>query len=165
MKITALCLCWIGILTAPGVRAQQDATAYQSWGEMRQQLAQGKLQIMRADGKKITGKLRSLSDTEVVIERKGKTQIFMRDDVKNVWLVEGPSRMKRGILMGIGGGTGFLAGAAIALGLAYNNHCGDGCGDEKVGAAAAVIGLPVAGVFAGKALAGNGKRTLIYSAP
>lgn len=164
MKIVAFCLCWVVVLATPGVRAQQPATVYQSWEEMRQTLAQGKLQIERADGKKITGKLISLSDTELVIERKGKPQSFMRDDVKEVWLVDGPSRLKRGIFMGVGGGAGFLVGAAIAIGLGFK-QCGGGCADEKAGAAGALIGLPVAGVLAGKALAGKGKRTLIYSAP
>jgi outer membrane protein assembly factor BamB len=160
-----LCLCWTAILTTPGVMAQQATTAYQSWEEMRQTLAQGKLQIERADGKKITGEMLSVSDTELVIDRKGKPEAFKRDDVKKVWRVNPPGRLKRGIFMGIGGGVGFFAGAAIAIGLAYNNQCGGSCADEKAGIAGALIGLPVAGVLAGKALAGKGKRTLIYSAP
>jgi hypothetical protein len=164
MKIAAYCLCWIVILTTPGVRAQQVAAVYQSWEEMSQTLTQGKLQIVRADGKKVTGKLISLSDTELVIDRKGKPQGFMRDDVKRVWLVDGPGRLKRGIFMGVGGGVGFLAGAMIAIGLGFK-QCGGSCANEKAGIAGALIGLPVAGVLAGKALAGKGKRILIYSAP
>jgi hypothetical protein len=164
MKIAAFCLCWIVILTTPGVRAQQATAVYQSWEEMHRTLAQGKLQIEGPDGKKITGKLISLSDTELVIERKGKPQSFRRDDVKKVWLVDGPGRLKRGIFMGVGGGVGFLAGAMIAIGLGFK-QCGGSCADERAGITGALIGLPVAGVLAGNALAGKGKRILIYSAP
>jgi hypothetical protein len=165
MKITAFCLCWILILTAPGVMAQQTTAPNQSWDLVRQLQAGEKLEVEgRTDKKKVSGKFVSLSDTELVIERKGKDERYMRDEVKNIWRVAPPSRKKKVIFSAIGGGVGAIFGLGIAVGLGLK-QCGGSCADEKTGIGAALIGLPVAGVLAGRALAGSGKRALIYSAP
>jgi hypothetical protein len=165
MKITAFCLCWILILTAPGVMAQQTTALNQSWDFLRQLQVGEKLEVeRRTDKKKVSGKFVSLSDTELVIERKGKDERFMRDEVKNIWSVAPPSRRKKVIFSVIGGGVGAFFGFVIALGLGLK-QCGGSCADENTGMGAALIGLPVAGVLAGRALAGSGKRALIYSAP
>ncbi len=163
MKIVAFCLCWLLVLTAPGVMAQQTITPNQSWDVLRQLQAREKLEVERkVDKKKVSGKFVSLSDTELVIERKRKNESFSRDEVKNIYHVGPPSRKKQVIFGVIGGGVGFFAGFIVALSLAFQEGCGDSC---AAGALAAFFGIPVAGVFAGLALAGNGKRTLIYSAP
>ncbi len=168
MKIAAFCLCWMLILTSPGVLAQQtNAPANapnQSWDALRQTLSAGRVQVQRKDGKKFSGEVLSLSDTELVIERKGKAESFKRDEVKKVWQVAPPSRRKRAIFGAIGGVAGFLVGVPIAVSLGFK-QCGGSCADEGAGMLAALIGLPVAGAFAGRALAGKGKRTLLYSAP
>jgi hypothetical protein len=165
MKIAAFCLSWLLILTAHGALAQQTVAPNQSWDLLQQLQAGEKLEVERKTGKKkVSGKLVSLSDTELVIERKGKNERFSRDEVKNIWRVAPPSRRKRAIFSAIGGGVGAMFGVGIAVGLAFN-QCGGSCADEKTGMAAAMIGLPVAGVLAGRALAGSGKRALIYSAP
>ena len=59
---------------------------------------------------------------------------------------------------------GFLVGVPIAVSLVFK-QCGGSCADEGTGIVAALGGLPVGGVLVGRALAGKGKRTLIYSAP
>ncbi len=165
MRIATLSLCWTLILSAPAVMAQQTSAQNQSWDVLRQLRAGEKLEVERKVGKKrVSGKLISLSDTELAIERNGKTESFRSDEVKNVWLVAPPSRKKKVIFAAVGGGVGFLAGATIALGLALK-QCGGSCGDEKAGAVAAIVGLPVGGALLGRAVAGKGKRTLIYSAP
>jgi hypothetical protein len=165
MKIGAFCLCWLLILTAPGVMAQQTFAPNQSWDALPQLQAGERLDVERKTGKKkVSGKFVSLSDTELVIERKGKTESFRRDEVKNIWSVAPPSGKKRAIFSAIGGGVGVISGLVIAVGLGFK-QCGGSCADEKTGGVAALIGLPVAGVLAGRALAGSGKRTLIYSAP
>ena len=97
MKIFAFCLCWILILTAPGVMAQQTAAPNQSWDLLRQLQAGEKLEVERKTvKKKLSGKFVSQSDTELVIERKGKNESISRDEVKNIWHVKPPSRKKRG---------------------------------------------------------------------
>jgi uncharacterized membrane protein len=100
----------------------------------------------------------------LAIERKGKAESISRDEVKNIWRVKGPSRKKQVIFAAIGGTVGAFFGLIIALELALN-PCNGSCAGEEAGAIIAVFGLPTAGVFAGRALAGSGERTLIYSAP
>jgi hypothetical protein len=96
MKSFAFCLCWILILTAPGMMTQQTAAPNQSWDLLRQLQAGEKLEVERKTGKKkVSGKFVSLSDTELVIERKRKNVSFMRDEVKNTWRVTPPSRWKK----------------------------------------------------------------------
>src|SRR5262245_9285227 len=88
MKIVALCLCWALILTAPGVMAQQGAAPNQSWDVLRQLQGGEKLEVEKKTGKKkVSGRLVSLSDADLIIARKGKTESFSRDEVKNIWRV------------------------------------------------------------------------------
>jgi hypothetical protein len=122
------------------------------------------LRVETKDGKNLAGTLSNMSDTELQLERKGKTASFRRDELQKVWQVFPPSRTKQSILTAIGAGAGFFAGLAIAINLGFK-QCGGSCADEKAGGMAAVIGLPVGGGLLGRALAGKGKRTLIYSAP
>lgn len=160
MKMAANCLCWILILTVPGVMAQQPAAPTQSWDVLRQLQSGDKLRVERKiDKKKVSGKFVSLSDTELVIERKRKNLSFVRDEVKNIWSVKPPSRKKRAIFTGIGGGAGYLVGLIPALGIAVSDSA-----SEAV-FYAALIGVPVGGALAGYFMAGSGKRTSIYSAP
>ena len=169
MKITAFCLCWLLILTAPGVMAQQTTTPNQSsiapkqsWDELRQMPVTGNLRVERKDGKKFSGEIIRVTDTELEINRKGKLESFRRDEVKKVWLVVSPSNRTR--FQTVGGISGFLAGIMIIAQLGFK-ECGGDCGGEKAGIAAAFIGLPIIGLLVGRALAGKSKRTLVYSAP
>src|SRR5262245_26442984 len=165
MKIAAFCLCWILVLTAPGVMAQQTTAPNQSWDVLRQLLVGEKLRVeTKVGNKKVSGRMVSLSDTELVIERKRKTETFRRDEVKNIWRVAPPSRRKKAIFSASSGGIGVFVGVPIAVSLGFK-ECGGNCADEGTGIFAALIGLPVAGALAGRAMAGNGKRTLIYPAP
>ena len=86
MKIIAFCLCWVLILIAPGMKAQQTTTPAQPWDALRQLLAGDKLQVERkASKKKVSGEFVGVSETELVIERKGKNESLSRDEVKKVW--------------------------------------------------------------------------------
>jgi hypothetical protein len=165
MKIYAFSLCWILILTAPGVMAQQPTASNQSWDLLRQLKAGEKIEVERKTLKnKLSGKFVSQSDTELVIERKRKNVSFGRDEVKNIWRVKPPSGKKRAIFAAIGGGAGFFAGGLIGIGLA-SQRCQPNCGDEKAESVAAVVGLTAGGALLGYAMAGTAKRILIYSAP
>jgi hypothetical protein len=163
-RLVVVWLCSILLLTSPEVLAQQAATSNQSWNVLQQTLSTGKVMVEKKNGRKVTGELKSLSDTELVIERKGKPETFSRDEVKNVWTVAPPSRMKQTVFGAAGLAGGLFAGIFIAVGLGFKD-CGGSCADEGTGIVAALIGLPVAGVFAGRWLAGSGKRMLVYSAP
>jgi hypothetical protein len=160
MKIIAFCLCWVLIGATPGVMAQQTAAPNQSWDILRQLQAREKIEVERkTDKKKLSAKFVSQSDTELVIERKGKNVSFGRDEVKNIWRVNPPSRKKRAIFTAIGGGAGYLLGLIPALGIALDDN------GSAAGFYAALIGIPVGGALVGYFMAGSGKRTLIYSAP
>lgn len=163
-KTISILLCWILLLASPGVLAQQAQSPNQSWDDLRQTLSTGKLQVEKKDGKKVTGQLKSISDAELVIERKGKDLSIERQQVKTIWTVAPPNRAKRRVFGALGFTGGLLGGAVIAVGLGFR-QCGGSCADEGTGIVAALIGLPVAGIFLGHKLAGDGKRTLVYSAP
>jgi len=162
MKVAAFFLCWIVVLTLPGVRAQQAGSPNQSWDALRRMTVTGNLRVERKDGKKFSGEIIKVTNTELEINRKGKLESFRRDEVKNVWLIVLPRNRER--FQNIGVISGFLAGMMILLGLGFK-ECGGDCGDEKAGMVAALLGLPTIGLFVGRALAGKGKRTLVYSAP
>ncbi|MDQ3013546.1 MAG: hypothetical protein M3X11_22935 [Acidobacteriota bacterium] len=159
--VIGLCLAML-FSTLPAM-GQTTAPANQSWDVLRQLPGVQTLQAERRDGKKSNGQIVSCSDTELVIERKGKLETFNRNDVKKVWTVAPANRTQKAIFGGIGLLGGVMAGAAIAVSLGFK-QCGGSCVDEGAGALAAVIGLPAAGVIGGRALA-RGKRTLIYSTP
>jgi hypothetical protein len=162
MKITAICLCWIVILTLPGVRAQQAGAPNQSWDVLRQMAVVGNLRVERTDGKKFSGEVIRVTSTELEINRKGKLESFRRDEVKKVWLVDLPRNRTRFQI--IGATVGFLATITVIAGLAFK-ECGGDCGGEKAGIAVAIIALPSISGLVGGALAGKSKRTLVYSAP
>jgi hypothetical protein len=164
MKIAAFCLCYVLILTAPCVMAQQANTPNQSWDDLRQLPAGEKLQVQRKTGKKkVSGSLVSIFDTELIIQRKGKSESFSRDEVKNIWRVAPPSR-KDEMIGALCLGAGLLFGVVVAMGIALDKPCGGDCADEEMGMVAALVGIPAAGFLAYRLL-GKGKRTLIYSAP
>lgn len=162
MKIAAFCLCWLLILSAPGALARQANAPNQSWDVLRKTLVSGDVQVERNDRRKFSGKVIRVSDAELEINRKGKLESVRRNEVKKVWLVAKPR--KRDLYQAVGGVSGFIVGLGVTLELGFR-ECGGDCGDEKAGIAAALIGLPIACIFIGRALAGKTKRTLIYSAP
>lgn len=162
-RFVVVSLCLALALSTTNALAQGAAQVNQSWDVLRQLPGVQTLQVERRDGKKSNGQIVSCSDTELVIERKGKLETFTRNDVKKVWTVAPANRTQKAIFGGIGLLGGVMAGAAIAISLGFK-QCGGSCVDEGAGALAAVIGLPTAGVIGGRALA-RGKRTLIYSAP
>lgn len=159
----AIGLCLAMTLTSLPVLGQGTTPANQSWDVLRQLPGAQTLQVEKRNGKKSSGQIISCSDTELVIERKGKPETFSRNDVKKVWVIAPASRQKKAIFGGIGAGVGIVVGVPLGVSLGFK-RCGGNCADEGAAALALLIGLPVAGAFAGRALA-TGKRTLIYSAP
>jgi hypothetical protein len=135
MKIVAFILCWVLILIAPGVMAQQGHAPNQSWDFLRQLQGGEKLEVEKKTGKKkVSGRFVSLSDADLIIARKGKTESFSRDEVKNIWRVAPPGRSKQAIgdmCRGAGITSGLIAViGAVGLGL---RECDGGCADEGIG--------------------------------
>ncbi len=160
MKVAAFCLCWIVILTLHGVLAQQAGAPNQSWDALRQLQGGEKLEVEKKAGKKkVSGKFVSLSDSELVIVRKGKNESFSRDEVKNIWRVKPPGTMKRVMFDVIGGGLGYLCGFITA----------EAVDDEKyIVVVALTMGAMMYGGFAlfDYLISKKGSnRILIYTAP
>jgi hypothetical protein len=165
MKIAANCLCWILILTAPGVMAQQPAAPNRSWDVLRQLQPGEKLKVERNLGKKkVSGKFVSLSDTELVIERKRKNLSFSRDEVKRIWQVGPPDPTKRVLSTMSGGGTGFTFGFLLGLLFVAGGDCGGDCGPGETGLIGATVAASAVGALIGYFTV-KSKRTLIYVAP
>ena len=162
MKVAVFCLCWIVILTLPGVRAQQAGAPNQSWDVLRQMAVTGNLRVERKDGKKFSGEIIRVTDTELEINRKGKLESFRRDEVKKVWLVVLPSNRTQFQTTGMI--ASILPTLIIILKLG-SSKCGDDCGVEGAGVVGAIVGIPLIGLLIGRALAGRSKRRLVYSAP
>jgi hypothetical protein len=162
MKITAICLCWIMILTTPGVMGQQTNTAEQSWDVLEQLHIGERIRLERKDGKKYSGNLIRLENTELVMVHKNKAISFIRDDVRKVWRFIPPSRTKRII-------SSILTWAVVAslfvpiILFAAEVKCDGDCSEEN----AAIIGSMVAtaGASVYTQIAWRGKHLLIYTAP
>jgi hypothetical protein len=167
-NFVALGLCWILIFSTTVMAQQTQATSTNwpntDWNDVRQLLVGEKIAVERKDGKKLRGKTVSVSDAELVLERKKRPETLKRDEVRKVWRIAPPSRVKQTIFGGLGLVGGILAGTFIAVNLGFK-QCGGSCADEGTGMIAALIGLPVAGALGGRALAGGGKLTLFYSVP
>src|SRR5262249_16882735 len=114
----------------------------------------------KVDGNRPTGKMISLSDTELVIERKGKTVSFNRDEVKKVWRIVPPSRSKKLRSAQAGAGIGLFPGLIAVL--AIEEEQWGGCKNAAALAAFAgvIVGCALIGYFAARS-----NRALIYSAP
>jgi|SRR5262245_12280916 len=159
MRIALFCLGWIFILTTPGVLGQQSTPPYQSWEVLQRVPIGEKLKVERKDRKKFSGELVSLSDTELVIKRKGKTVNFQRDEVKKVWWIVHPkSAWDQFENISLGAGIGFLAGIIV---LAADLTSSSPDADIVY---AAMVSLPIAGAVIGAVL-GREKGTLFYFAP
>jgi hypothetical protein len=175
MKITAFCLCWLLILTAPGVMAQQPTTPNQSstvpnqsptapnqsWELLRQLQAGENIEVERKTGKKkVSGDFVSLFDTELVIRRGFRDESLSRDEVKNIWRIKQPGFGKRVLFGVIGGGLALLsvAGAFRAFDV----------GEEYliVGTLIILAAIPIGAILAEYLVSRKmTKRILIYSAP
>jgi hypothetical protein len=136
----------------------------QDWQAVMQLPAAVNIRVETKDKHKKTAWLVAATDTEVRLEDDGEIFTYRRDEIKKLWQLREPNRTKQKIFSSIGLTAGMFAGIVIGTGLGLR-HCGRSCNEEKVGALAAIIGLPVAGGVIGYKLAGNGKPVLVYLAP
>ncbi len=116
-----------------------------------------KLSIELKSGKRIKGKLTSVSQTGLSISEAGKTTDLSRDDVLRVYQVVGRTRGKSALRgAGIGGAIGVSGGLIVYLPARDDNV---GWVVPIFGALGAVIGSGV-----GAAFSDGQKRVLIYQA-
>jgi len=147
----------------PTTPNQSSTVPNQSWDALRQLQTGEKLKVERKAGKKRgSGELVSVSDTELVIERKGKTVSLWRDEVKKVWLVVLPRGNARKIFSIIQWGSAGFAVGAITVFLIALDTCHDGC--NEAGMYAGLVGATAVGGLIGY-FTERDRLTLIYSAP
>ena len=158
----SIILAWVSCSCALTANAQ--TTANQDWQSVQQLPAAAGILVQTKAGKKKTGWLVAATDTEVKLEDDGDIFSFQRDEIKKLWHLREPNRTKQRIFSGIGVAAGTFAGLLIGVNLGFK-QCGGSCNEEKVGAFAAIVGLPVAGGVIGYKLAGNGKPVLVYAVP
>ncbi len=153
------------ILWGTQALAQTAGSKLSEWENLRSIASTQKVSIEKKDGKKLTAKIQSAPDTELVIERKGKTEALRRDEIKRVRLVtRNVSKARAALFGGIGVGVGLLGGLMVLAALS-EKQCGLSCADENAIGIGGMVGLPVLGGILGAKMAGKKKEVLVFEAP
>lgn len=138
----------------------QQAGVSRDWSTV-QALAPGeKVNIETKDGKKMKGRLRSVSDTMITLERDSKISDVNRDSISRVYRMVGSAGKSVGKGVAIGAAIG--GGVGVGLGIASGGY-----EDLSRGEVAAIAGgvLGVIGAGIGALVGGLGskeKKVLIY---
>lgn len=156
-KIFALTFTIISLLSQPLFLPGQDVAAgQQDWAAVQALSAGVKLQVEIKDGKRLKGKLNSVSPTALTLTANNKTTNLNRDDIQKIYQSRGGSRVTSA-LIGAAIGAGVGAGAALAL-LGATGGSDDTTGIIGRGT---LIGAGI-GTAVGVAIGKGSRRTLIY---
>ena len=150
----------LGFLGTPTHSLAQatDPTATGMWAGVERVPPGEKLLVKLKDGKKLKGRLRSVSDTGLTLSRRNKTVDVDRERVQQIFRLMHKSARKATL---IGVGAGLAVAAAVTAGLCEgedNNTCW-GLGMLLFGGPGAGIGA-----LAGWGIGSGKKRVLIYDA-
>ena len=163
MKTTSmmLCLVLIGLLASPAPAHAQTASAPPSigdWSNLSAVVRGVELVVKLKNGKTAKGRLSNVTDTTLVLERKGKTNNIASADVAAVHRVIGKSSKAK--WAGIGAGIGLAAGAgvAVAAGADDNNDLDPGL----IALLTVPLGAGVGALIGTVVGAGKRKRELVY---
>jgi hypothetical protein len=163
VRITTSLILITSILLLPGSLVAQTSTApINDWSRLAAIESGNKLTIKLKNGKKVDGKLSSVSDTGLTLSVKDKPVELKRDDIRMVHLVKPPSTTKWTLLgMGVGAGAGAALGA---VGRANDNDAGFDFDklDNAIHAGLVVAGAgagAITGFFVGRT---RRKKVLIY---
>ena len=120
----------------------------------------GKISLELKDGKTMKGRLRSVSDSMLTIDRGSKITDVSRDSIARVYRMEGAAGKSVGKAALIGAAIG--GGAGVGVGIASGGY-----EDISRGEVAAVLGAVGAGIGAGigaivGGLGSKEKKVLIY---
>lgn len=151
------------ILLLPGsLIAQTSTTPINDWSRLSAVEPESKLTIRLKNGKKIDGRLSSVSDAGLTLSVKDKPLEMKRDDIRSVHQVKGRSTTKWTLIgMGVGAGAGAALGA---VGRANDNDTGFDFDelDNAIHAGLVVVGAglgAITGFFIGRT---RRKKVLIY---
>jgi hypothetical protein len=162
MKFRALALTmvvFIFLMSVAPLMAQQT-TATSDWSAVTAISPGEKVSIELKDGKKVKGRLRSVTDSMVSIDRGSKPGDFSRDSVARVYRMAGAVGRSVGRAAAIGAGIG--GGIGVGIGIASGGY-----EDLSRGEAAAIAGgiLGAIGAGIGAVIGGLGskeKKVLVY---
>jgi hypothetical protein len=163
-KLFALCLSLMFLFQPSFVPGQSQQTASdQAWEPVKQLSTGEKLIVELKDGRKIQGRILSVSDQELSVSLKQQITTVKREETRKIWRVSPPDPDDQKLYAGIGTGAGLMVGLALTLSLAQQ-QCGD-CTGTKAGVVALLVGLPTAGALIGRKIGSRGERIIIYQAP
>lgn len=151
------------ILLVPGsLIAQTSTTPINDWSRLTAVEPESKLTLRLKNGKKVDGRLSSISDAGLTLSVKDKSLEVKRDDIRSVHQVKGQSTTKW-TLIGMGVGAGATA-AVVAVARANDNDTGfdfdklENAIHSGLVVAGAGVGA-ITGFFVGRT---KRKRALIY---
>lgn len=84
------------------------------WAVVQRLSTNEKLIVKRKDGKEIKGRMIEATDTTLTIDRDGKPIGIARNDVRQVYVIEGKAQKGKWALIGAGIGAGAGAGIGAA---------------------------------------------------
>ncbi|HJU92292.1 MAG TPA: hypothetical protein VJ656_05075 [Pyrinomonadaceae bacterium] len=147
------------LLLSPVTLAAQATTS--DWSSLTSVQTGSKLSVKLRNGKKVDGKLSSVSETAVAVMVKNTSTELTRDDIRTVHLVNGNSA-KKGALIGLGVGAGVGAAFGAIVDVSNNDDLPDF--DIPATPFTTILGAGVgaiSGFFIGRA---GKKRVLLYEA-
>ena len=138
----------------------QQAGVSSDWSTV-QAIAQGeKISIETKDGKKMKGRLRSVSDTMLTLDRGSKTSDLSRDSISKVYRMVGSTGKSVGKAAAIGAAIG--GGVGIGLGVASGGY--EDLSKGEIAGILGVVGAGLGGVIGAVvgALGSKEKKVLVY---
>jgi len=147
----------LSFLLSPVTLVAQTGT--NDWSRLSAVASETKLSVKLKDGKRVEGRLRSVSDTSLSLTVKNAAKEIRREDVASVHEVAKKSA-KKATLIGLGVGAGVGAGLAIASERNENDTFFETRDSVSAGFVALTAGIgALAGFLVGRT--GN-KRVLLY---
>jgi len=159
-KTLTLCMVVATLLMNLTPAMAQQVTAASDWSAVTAIAPGEKLSIELKDGKKMKGRLRTVSDSVVTLERDSKTSDVSRDSISRVYRIVGSAGKSVGKAAAIGAGIG--GGIGIGLGIASGGYEDIGRGEiaAVLGAVGAGLGAGIGAIVGG--LGSKEKRVLIF---
>lgn len=141
---------------SPLAMAQEASSS--NWTVVQQIKTNEKLVVRKKDGKELKGEMIEASDTALTIDRDGKPLSIPRNDVRQVYVIEGKARKGTWALIGAGIG----AGAGTGIGYAkYSPNVDD---SELYIAMGLMLGAGVGAVSGMVFGQSRRKRVMVYDA-
>lgn len=143
---------------APAIAQQPSASS--DWSAVTAISAGEKVSVELKDGKKMKGRLRTVSDSMMTLDRGSKTSDISRDSVSRVYRMVGSAGQSVAKAAAIGAGIG--GGIGVGVGIASGGY-----EDLSRGEIAGILGAVGAGIGAGigavvGGLGSKEKKVLVY---